>query len=68
MGRSWKIEINKHYIRRRDKLLVQVTSVAGTQVGYVLKKTGVDFKVSTNGFRMGFRPATEEEMNDQGVL
>jgi 1-aminocyclopropane-1-carboxylate deaminase/D-cysteine desulfhydrase-like pyridoxal-dependent ACC family enzyme len=66
--KSWRIELGKFYIRRRDQKLVEVTGNAHMRVEYILKETGAKFAVTTNGFRMGFRPATEEEMSDQSVL
>lgn len=66
--KSWRIEAGNFYIRRRDKLLVEVTGNASMVVDYILKKTGAKFKVSVDGFRRGFRPATAEETRDQSIL
>ncbi len=61
LPKSWRIEPTNLYIRRRDKKLVKVLSHANLNVKYVLQDTGVEFTVTTNGFRRGFRPATMEE-------
>lgn len=60
--KTWRIDPGNHYIRRRDKELVEVTSNKSMQVEYKLRKTGALFKVSIDGFRRGFRPATAEEL------
>ncbi len=66
--KSWRIETGKFYIRRRDQKLVEVVSNARMRVEYVLKETGAKFSVTTDGFRMGFRPATEEECNEVAAV
>ncbi len=63
--KNWRIETGSFYIRRRDKLLVEVTGNAHMTVDYILKKTGSKFKVSVDGFRRGFRPATTEEKSNE---
>lgn len=67
-NKNWRIEVGSFYIRRRDKLLVEVTGNAHMNVSYILKTTGTKFNVSVEGFRRGFRPATEEEKRDQSIL
>ncbi len=62
--KSWRIELGKFYIRRRDQKLVEVVGNAHMRVEYTLKETGAKFTVTTNGFRMGFRPVTKEEQNE----
>lgn len=56
-----KITPGNKYIRRRDKLLVEVTKTEGMNVHYTNTKTGAECKVSFGGFKQGFRPATAEE-------
>lgn len=60
--KTWRIDPSNFYIRRRDQELVQVVSHASFNVKYILKRTGVSFNVSTNGFRRGFRPADKSEI------
>lgn len=62
---SWKIEPGSLYIRRRDKRLIEVTANAHMVVDYVVKKTKAKFKVSIDGFRRGFRPATATEVSNE---
>lgn len=56
-----KITVGNLYVRRRDKILVEVTEVERMNIHYIAKKTGTKFKVSFDGFKQGFRPATAEE-------
>ena len=62
-----KIEAGTHYMRRRDKVLVQVHAVNGQGVEYKTKPALTAHKVSLDGFRKGFRPLTEEEKRREGI-
>ena len=65
MSNRWRIDPGSLYIRRRDKLLVEVTANAHMIVEYVVRKTKAKFKVSIDGFRRGFRPATATEVSNE---
>lgn len=65
MQKNWRAVPGSHYIRRRDKLLVTPTSVTAQGVEYRVLKTGAAFKVTMNGFKLGFRPALPEEIPDE---
>lgn len=51
-----------YYMRRRDKVLVQINRVTGQEVEYHTVRRETVHKVSIIGFRKGFRVPTEEEI------
>ncbi len=56
-----KLAVYEHYIRRRDNVLVQLDKMDGLNVEYHTVRKSTSHKVSTDGFRRGFRMLSDEE-------
>lgn len=56
-----KLAAAEHYIRRRDNVLVQIDKLSGLTVEYHTVKKAASMKVSTDGFRRGFRMLSDDE-------
>lgn len=57
-----KVEMGKAYIRRRGKVLCFIDAINGLNVTYHTWPELEQRKVSPSAFRIGFRPATADEI------
>jgi hypothetical protein len=64
-NKGFKITKGSLFVRRRDKVLVVVDKYSGQGVEYHTKPELIVHKVSLDGFRRGFRPATEKEIENE---
>ncbi len=62
-----KVVAGQHYMRRRDKVLVVVDKVSGSNTHYTTLSELTTHNVTTSWFRQGFRLPTPEELAKHGL-
>lgn len=59
--KALRLAAAEYYIRRRDSVLVQIDKLSGLTVEYHTVRKAAAVKVSTDGFRRGFRMLSDDE-------
>lgn len=63
-GKGWAVQLDKAYVRKRDKMVVTINKLTPSKVEYVTHPMLEVWPIKRASFMKNFRPATAEEAKE----